>query len=210
MNPETKNDPYYIQTFTSSMEKNGKEKLTSFPQDSPVSHSHVQGSKKARKIPVSFGMKYDELSQRQDPVGLLVRMLLEASKWHSTRCVLTWKLSATPLKRYVFQLAVSMPRTKENGSGLLHTPRANETYEDPEKFQTRMKKYRNGAKMPNLTTPTESDYYNRGVSEKWEGNDLVSISVRLDEPVFEVSPFVKRLSTCDGVERVLRISGQQN
>ncbi|MDD3693043.1 MAG: ACT domain-containing protein [Oscillospiraceae bacterium] len=43
-----------------------------------------------------------------------------------------------------------------------------------------------------------------------QGKALVSISARIDDPEFEVSQFVKRLSTCDGVERVLRISGQQN
>ena len=42
-----------------------------------------------------------------------------------------------------------------------------------------------------------------------QGKALVSISARIDDPEFEVSQFVKRLSTCDGVERP-RISGQQN
>lgn len=43
-----------------------------------------------------------------------------------------------------------------------------------------------------------------------QGKALVSISARIDDPEFEVSQFVKRLSNCEGVERVLRISGQQN
>jgi hypothetical protein len=43
-------------------------------------------------------------------------------------CFLTWKESATPAGRLLFQLAVSMPDTDETESGLWPTPRANKVH----------------------------------------------------------------------------------
>ena len=71
---------------------------------------------------VTSGLRCLELYKNSTPLGSLVRMCLESSIWHSTRCYLTWKISATPHKRLIFQLAVSMPRTKENESQFWPTP----------------------------------------------------------------------------------------
>ena len=65
------------------------------------------------------GRKCSESYKRQGQLGLLVRMLLESSAWHSTKCVLTWKQKVMKSSRSLFQLAVSMPRTEETESGLL-------------------------------------------------------------------------------------------
>ena len=43
-------------------------------------------------------------------------------------CYLTWKESATPAGRLLFQLAVSMPRTDETECGLWPTPIANKVH----------------------------------------------------------------------------------
>ena len=56
------------------------------------------------------------------PLGCLEKMLLDSSRWASTRCFLTWKPSATPAGRLLFRLSPSMPRTEGTESGLLHTP----------------------------------------------------------------------------------------
>ena len=72
---------------------------------------------------VISGQKCAELYANFSQLGCLVRMCLESSIWHSTRCLLTWKTSATPHRRLLFQLAVSMPRTDETGSQFWPTPK---------------------------------------------------------------------------------------
>lgn len=89
-----------------------------------VSHANlsvVPGSERARKITVTSGLKCLELFRRPDPLGCLVRMLLESSIWNSNKCVLTWRAKAMKSSRLLFQLAPSTPRTEGIGSGLLPT-----------------------------------------------------------------------------------------
>ena len=92
------------------MKKQAYEQLTLFPVDSPVSLSLLPGQKCA------------ELSENSGPLGSLVRMCLESSIWHSTRCFLTWKTKDTPHRRLLFRLAVLMPHTSEIESQLWPTP----------------------------------------------------------------------------------------
>lgn len=91
------------------------EQLTLFAADSldPASLSVLPGSKEAKKMTVTSGRKCSELLKNSDPVGCLVKMLLVSSEWHSTKCLLTWKVKATPRYRLLFQLAVSTLRTEE-------------------------------------------------------------------------------------------------
>ena len=98
------------------------EQSTLFPVDSPVSLSLLPGSKRAKMMTVTSGLKCSELYGRSDQLGSLVKMCLESSIWHSTRCYLTWKTKATPLNRLLFRLAVSMPHTNENEYVLWPTP----------------------------------------------------------------------------------------
>ena len=88
-------------------------------EDFPASRSVTPGSGEARTMTAISGRKCSESYKRQGQLGLLVRMLLESSAWHSTKCVLTWKQKVTKSSRSLFQLAVSMPRTEETESGLL-------------------------------------------------------------------------------------------
>jgi len=88
----------------------------------PVSLFPSPGSSEARRTTVISGRRCTGLLRRQDPVSCLLRTLLESSQWNSTRCFLTWRESATPAGRLLFQLAVLMPRTDETGSGLWATP----------------------------------------------------------------------------------------
>lgn len=88
------------------------EQLTLFPVGSRANHSPLPGSTEARKMTVTSGRRCYELYGSCTRLGSLARMCLESSIWHSTRCLLTWKAKATPAKRLLFQLAVSMPRTK--------------------------------------------------------------------------------------------------
>lgn len=59
-----------------------------------------------------------------DPAGLCAKMLLETSLWASTMCLLTWKTSATPGNRLLFQLQPSVPHKEETEFSLWPTPKA--------------------------------------------------------------------------------------
>ena len=112
-------------TPTSENFGGGAMEISLFSQeDSPASHSPLPGSEEARKITVISGRKCCELSRRQDPLGCLVKMLLESSTWNSTKCVLTWKPRATPSGRLLFQLVPWMPPIEETGFGFWQTPSA--------------------------------------------------------------------------------------
>ena len=105
-------------TSKRSMARHIEESLFS-REDFPASRSVTPGSGEARMMTAISGRKCSESYKRQGQIGLLVRMLLESSAWHSTKCVLTWKQKVTKSSRSLFQLAVSMPRTEETESGLL-------------------------------------------------------------------------------------------
>ena len=106
------------ETSKHSMARHIEESLFS-QEDFPASRSVMPGSEEARTMTAISGRKCSESYKRQGQLGLLVRMLLESSAWHSTKCVLTWKQKVTKSSRSLFQLAVSMPRTEETEYGLL-------------------------------------------------------------------------------------------
>jgi len=104
------------------MKKQDLRQLTLFPEDSPASRFPSPGSAEARKMTVTSGQKCSALFTNCNPLGSLVRMCLESSIWHSTRCFLIWKVKATPGRRLLFRLAPSMPRTEETGCAFWPTP----------------------------------------------------------------------------------------
>ena len=108
------------------MSEQGYEQLTLFQAGSHASRFPLPGSDEARKMTVTSGRRCAELYANFSPLGYLVRMCLGSSIWHSTRCWLTWKISATPRNRLLFQLAVSMPHTDATGSQFWHTPKASD------------------------------------------------------------------------------------
>ena len=71
---------------------------------------------------VTSGQKCSESYANFSPLGSLVKMCLESSVWHSTRCLLLWKQKVTKSNVSLFQLAVSMPRTEEKGVPFWPTP----------------------------------------------------------------------------------------
>lgn len=78
----------------------------------------------AKTTTVTSGRKCARLLHGRDPLGSLVKTLLASSRWHSTLCSLTWKVSATPHGRLLFRLVPLELTTGEIGSGLLPTPTA--------------------------------------------------------------------------------------
>lgn len=104
------------------MKKQAYEQLTLFPEDFHASLSALPGSEAARLMTVTSGRRCSELYGRSDQLGSLVKMCLESSIWHSTRCLLTWKTKDTPHSRLLFRLAVSTRHTSESECVFWPTP----------------------------------------------------------------------------------------
>ena len=121
--PSTGQTPYDLEEYKMLIGELSSPSIL-FAADSPANHSVSPGSAEARQMTVTSGLKLSAVLALSGPLGSLVKTCLESSMWHSTRCMLTWKVSVTPSKRSIYQLAPSMPRTSENGSGLWPTPTA--------------------------------------------------------------------------------------
>ena len=102
--------------------------LTLFQEDFPVNHFLTPGSAEARKMTVTSGRKWLGLSRNCGPLGLLEKMLLESSIWHSTRCYLTWRAKDTPHGHFLYQLAASTPHTSDTGPQSWPTPTASDSF----------------------------------------------------------------------------------
>lgn len=135
--------------------ENGEEKSMCLPEDSPVSHLVLPDEEKERKITAISGLNLNVPFEKSNPVGLLVKMLLESSQWYSPARRLMWKhrqlysrrvtrrsrsnrnLSLKPsagiLKkkdipsnRSLFRLVPSVRPIEETGCGLLPTVTASD------------------------------------------------------------------------------------
>ncbi len=106
------------------MSEQAYEQLTLFPVDSRASPSALPGSAEAVRMTVTSGQRCSELLRKSSPLGLLAKMLLESSTWHSTLCWLTWNFKATKQGRLYFQLAASTPHISDTDAPLWPTPAA--------------------------------------------------------------------------------------
>src|SRR3990167_10160049 len=84
------------------------EQLTFLLEDSLVNPSAKQESEDRKKMTVSSGQRCCLLLKKQSQLGLLAKMLLESSNWHSNRCALIWKAKGMKSGRLLFQLAPSI------------------------------------------------------------------------------------------------------
>ena len=109
------------------------QQLTLFPEGTLdlASLLVTPGSEKARKMTATSGRNILGWFKKSDPVGLLVRMLLDTSLWASTTCLLTWKVKDTPRGRLFYQLVPSVPDTDEIGFSLWRTPAAANANQGP-------------------------------------------------------------------------------
>ena len=78
--------------------------------------------------------------------GCLAKTFLVSTTWHSTKCFLTWSLSATPRGRLKFRLLPWTQINSDSVSGFLPTITANEGKGAGRKRWVGSKDYR-GAKM---------------------------------------------------------------
>lgn len=97
-------------------------RASSSQEDFLANLSASPGSEQARLMTAISGRRCCELLSSHDPVGLLVKTLLESYRWNSTKCFLTWKPSTTPRGRLLFRLVPSTPITGETESGFWPTP----------------------------------------------------------------------------------------
>jgi len=100
------------------------EELTSSAAGSPASRGPSPGSSEAQKMTVTSGRSWLPLLKTYGLDGSLAKMCeaLLTNRWASSAAFLTWKASDTAPSHLLFQLAPSMPRTDETGSGFWATP----------------------------------------------------------------------------------------
>lgn len=147
------------------------------PAGSPASPSASPACRPEPPTTVTSGRTCSALLPPGDPLGSLVKTLLESSVWHSTECALTWKPSATPSGRLVFRLVPSTARRNANGCGSLPatwpTPKAS----DGRHGGPAGRHGTGAAPLPALahalwSTPTASDGAGRTVSYAQGGTPL--------------------------------------
>ena len=117
-------------------------RLTSCVEGSLANRLVLQENEKVLTTTAISGLKLSAVLALSGPLGSLVRMCLASSRWHSIRCVLTWKLSATPSSRSVYRLVPSMPPIRDRECGSWPTPDARDCHaEGFEAGKRRLEKY---------------------------------------------------------------------
>lgn len=95
---------------------------------SPASRSVKPGTSEAKTMTATSGRQCSTLFQGHDRLGLLVKTCLGSSMWESTVFLLTWRASATPFRRLLFQLVpLGWRKLKASGVGLWPRPMASDS-----------------------------------------------------------------------------------
>ena len=117
-----------------------------FVEDSHAKDFPKQDSNEERKMTAISGEKCLMSSNTRNPDGLLQKMCEELLRhkmaWHSTLCILTWKVKVTKSKRLIYQLSAKVRGTKGKESGLLLTPTAINIGVRSEESKEKRKKFR--------------------------------------------------------------------
>ncbi len=147
-------------------------KLTLLPPRLHASHIARPGNEKARQMTERSGRRllnsYKHYPHHQpgSALRMFVDLLVSKGEWHSTKCLLTWKILDTKSSRLLFQLAPSTPRTDGIESGLLPTTRAQEPGRTSEGYGACLNDVLQGRKGM-LPTPDASD--RRSAKSKQQG-----------------------------------------
>lgn len=110
-----------METSKSLTGQNTGEQLTFSQAGFPVSRFPLPDSERAKMILAGSGRKCLELYERYAHLGLLSKILLESSVWHSKIFVLRWKVKRMKSNRLLFHLRASEHGTRGIGSGSLPT-----------------------------------------------------------------------------------------
>jgi hypothetical protein len=175
-----------MQNLQKDSVQNG-DQMTLFSQvDFLASHTASQESDLAKTILDTFGRKclesFEKLSRHGSWAKTFAALLVGTGEWYSTRCNLTWKLSATKSSRLFFQLVPSTPRIDATGFGLLQkemmpTPTSRDwkgglseaslTGSKGQKFGMTVPDYVKKVILPKLLkTPTTADAYSENLTKK--------------------------------------------
>lgn len=170
----------------------GEGRLTYSQEGFLASHFQRQESEGERKMTVTSGRKCFGQYGRYDPLGSLVRTLLESPAWYNPAVRLRWKVKPLCLKRltrkrysskntlsrpsaeilsvrdipssrFLFQLAVSEPRTGGTVFSLLPTVQTQGLKVCDRNGKTRF------INLGLLPTPTAQDFKRRGPGSKQQG-----------------------------------------
>ena len=145
--------------------------------DSHVNHSALQEKENQQQMIVTSGMKCLELLEKSNQDGLLAKMLKEllisTKAWYSDRCLMTWKKKVSKANVLLFQLQASVLGIKENESGLLPTPRAQEPGRTKEGYGRGLAELMEGKKQIKMyPTPTQDSASERTKKYKQGGMPL--------------------------------------
>ena len=137
--------------------------LTLFQAGFPVSLSPLPGSSEARKMTATSGRKWLGLSRNSGPLGLLEKMLLESSEWHSPIFYLNWKPVGIGQEHFLYQLVRSEPDISGIEWQSWPTPKASLRGDCPSERKRRSPDLSAAVKMYN--TPTAQDAKNSTLPE---------------------------------------------
>src|SRR6478752_5303779 len=84
------------------------QELTLLPADIRASLLASPEAKKRKMIHATSGRKCAELLHKQNPLGQFAKMFMVTSHWDWTVCCTSWKASATPANRLLFQLSAQV------------------------------------------------------------------------------------------------------
>lgn len=112
------------------MGKNTQGSLIFSQGDSPASHTALPANKQDQTMTGLSGQKCLESLEKFNRDGFWAKTfpayLLKATGFHSSKCLLNWKIKVIKCNRLLFQLAVSMRPISGTGYGLLPTITASE------------------------------------------------------------------------------------
>ena len=88
-----------METYSSKISENGGDELMSSRQVSLVNRSVAPESEMERKMTATSGRRCFVSSAKLDPLGLLVKTLVESSRWYSPARRLKWEVTRTFAER---------------------------------------------------------------------------------------------------------------
>lgn len=108
----------------------------------PVSQRVLPGSDEERRTTAGSGQRLYASYMRYAQPGaasrtFMVSLLFSMEAWSSSVCVLRWKRKVTKSKRWLFQLAVSVPRIGAIEYGLWPTPTTQDAHNNGAESQQR-------------------------------------------------------------------------
>lgn len=89
----------HMETYSSKISENGGDELMSSRQVSLVNRSVAPESEMERKMTATSGQRCFVSSAKLDPLGLLVKTLVESSRWYSPARRLKWEVTRTFAER---------------------------------------------------------------------------------------------------------------